>query len=707
MFKPNVVVIDYETALLSGEPSVDYHRPDFRAVSAAFAWYGQDGDIRTAYFVGEDEIRAFLQRLAAENIPLIAHNAQFEIGVTVTRFPDCAATIAFDTQRLLQNADNGVAREADKPWTFEDELAALDGELTLPSTGLSLQAGTSRWLSAEDQNHKEPFYTLIRSRGGAKGREGSRLDLLTPDELEQYNVADVIVTLKLYTRLMEHLENVGFKYGFDHLLHLNTCRRIVASKIDGVPITRDVLQDYLTAVDAEMADIKAKFRERFKAEIERIEARRMQSWVSEPKTERGRQNREGKVNEQRDVWEFNPRSTKQLKELFVDELKISPQFWTKESKQSKTKRRDNLELADFVPNPSFKASHLTSYGEGGEILQGLKKRQLVARQCDSLLKLSEADGRWHIDIRACGTATNRLAGGGGGKVRLNVQGLARRDKGLMSCIVPDDGYKFYSIDLASGEPTVTTHFSQDKNYYQACFGMVGKTPFYDENGILQIDDIYLMGASKHPAFSKRMLEAFNATYGGLTFAEKWCESEQSKEWLQKKELKDIRPPSKVAILGIGYGQQPKGMVLNARDNGFSLNLKDAKAFHYAYWNVLFPGLRDLERRLQAQFRRDGHLVTTFGYRLVPKEERLCFNYWIQAHVSGIIKVLEEKLYAAAPYLKPVVVIHDELFGQIPDNKIDDGKQKLQLATDSLNKELNWSVNIRTGYVIGANAYEAK
>jgi len=285
--------------------------------------------------------------------------------------------------------------------------------------------------------------------------------------------------------------------------------------------------------------------------------------------------------------------------------------------------------------------------------------------------------------------------------------LARRDKGFMSCIVPDEGYQFYSIDLASGEPTVTTHFSQDRNYYQACFGMVGKTPFYDENGILQIDDIYLMGASQHPAFKDRLREAFNSTYDGLTFAEKWLESEQSKEWLQKKELKDIRPPSKIAILGIGYGQQPKGMVFNARDNGFALSLKDARAFHYAYWNILFPGLRTLERRLQAQFQRDGHLVTTFGYRLVPKEPRLCFNYFIQAHVSGVIKVLEEKLYAVAPYMEPLVVIHDELFGQVPRARTDDAKVALDHAVASLNQELGWSVNIRTGYVLGNDAYEAK
>ena len=37
--------------------------------------------------------------------------------------------------------------------------------------------------------------------------------------------------------------------------------------------------------------------------------------------------------------------------------------------------------------------------------------------------------------------------------RLNIQGLARREKGLMSALVPKEGHVFVSIDLSAGEPT--------------------------------------------------------------------------------------------------------------------------------------------------------------------------------------------------------------------------------------------------------------
>lgn len=704
MFKPEIIALDFETAILSGEPSVDFHRNDFRAISAAFSWFSEDGSIKSQYCEGEPAIREMLLQIAEIDVPLVAHNAQFELGVLTTRFPDCKVRLEVDTMRLVQNRDNGTAHREDREWTFEERLAYMQDEWKPEPTGLGLQVSAERHLPIGFHNHKEPFHQLIRERGGQRGREGSHLHLLTRDELHAYNISDSEITLRLFERLTKDFAEIGFDWKFDHFLHISNCRRIVGSKIRGIRVDIPAAQRYLGTVQQELADTARTFRDRFRVEIERIESEKRAYWIGDLKTDAGRKRRADTAEANRSQWEFNPRSTKQLRRLFVDELGITPKFWTKESKQSKGDRRRNPDKKPFEPSPSFRAVHLASYGEGGEILQSLKKRQLVEKQTAALLKLAEYDGRWHVDIRACGTATNRLAGGGGGKVKLNVQGLARRDKGLMSCLVADEGKAFFSIDLASGEPTVTTHFSGDANYYESCFGMVGKAPYYGDNGLLYIDDPYLMLASVSPITKAQMRAAFDAIYDGKTFAEKWLED---KEYLTKKVLHAIRPPNKISFLGLGYGQQPKGMVSSAYDAGFVLHLNDAKALNYSYWNVLFPGLRDLEKKLQIQFKKTGHLVTTFGYRLVPKETRLCFNYWIQAHVSGIIKVLEEKFYAAAPWAEPLVVIHDELVGQIPINQIEPTKRALELATASLNQELKWTVNIRTGFVTGTTLYEAK
>ena len=42
-----------------------------------------------------------------------------------------------------------------------------------------------------------------------------------------------------------------------------------------------------------------------------------------------------------------------------------------------------------------------------------RKRLLVKQQAQALIALAEYDGHWHPDIRVAGTATGRMAGGGG------------------------------------------------------------------------------------------------------------------------------------------------------------------------------------------------------------------------------------------------------------------------------------------------------
>lgn len=105
--------------------------------------------------------------------------------------------------------------------------------------------------------------------------------------------------------------------------------------------------------------------------------------------------------------------------------------------------------------------------------------------------------------------------------KLNPQGLARRDKGLMSSLLPPPGYVFVSIDLSSGEPTVTGEFSKDKNYLYATVDGVGQPPEY-RNGILMLDDIYLMTASVSPLARQEVWDKFHkASFDGKSFAEMW------------------------------------------------------------------------------------------------------------------------------------------------------------------------------------------
>lgn len=288
---------------------------------------------------------------------------------------------------------------------------------------------------------------------------------------------------------------------------------------------------------------------------------------------------------------------------------------------------------------------------------------------------------------------------------LNVQGLSRRDIDLMSCLLFDEGKIGFSADLSSGEPTVTSHYSKDKNYIDANFTMVGKEPYYDSNGILKIDDMYLTGASVSPVGMDQMKEAFHSSWGSVPFSKQWLIDPE----LIKSEpnMKQLRTFHKTIILAIQYGQKPKGTVAYAYSKGYLLLLKDAREFYGKFWYELFPEVRKLGESLEYRWIDKGYLVNEFGFRMFPDRGSKSLNYFIQSTVSGIMNALCLKFFSACPWAEFITIIHDEVIGQIPIGRIEEATAFWQKAVDSLNEDLGWSVAIRSGFVTGENWYTCK
>lgn len=686
MSTPKVVAFDFEST------GLNYWEPDFRVLSCAFAWQGDDGRIKTRYLTDEDEVRAQIVFAQEAGAKLVAHNGAFELGVCLFRLGFGSIEI-LDTMRLVQVYDNGGKDvKSAGPMSLEDELAMLEGRNPTTKSGLGLESAVTRLLPSDFHNHKQPYYQWLRDNAGVKkGQEGANLGKLPEDMLEAYNTMDAVLTLMLYNATTEKFAAEGYDWTYDHRLHMAACRRIVEAKARGLLVDRETLKVNRDVVDEECGLIDMKFMEAHLPHIEEIEKSRHEAWLNAPKTERGKAQRAAKPFPE-DL-RFNPRSTNQLAELFIDQLKFEPKFYTKESKASKKSREANPDRAPFQPKPSMRAAHLPSYGEGGEMLSTYKKRLLVLKQQEKLLELSAKDGRWHLDLRPCGTKTGRYAGGGG----LNVQGLARREKGLMGCLVADPGHTFVSIDLASGEPTCTAHYSGDKNYRALTFDLVGKKPEW-KDGILMLDDPYLAFASISPLGGNKVKEAWDQ---GLF--ERWLDDPES----VKKELKAVRATHKTFFLALAYGQGPRGMVNFSADQGFSLDVKSAREIHANFWNRLFPDVRRLSERLQVQFKRQGYLINEFGYRMTPEHERLCFNMLIQSTVSGVMKVFEDMVLETAAYATYVVCIHDESNFMVPDDKLEQFRKDITDVTKRLNQFLNWSVELRTGFAPGKTMYDAK
>lgn len=391
-----VIALDFETIEImpdgSHKPSLDFYKPTFRVSSCAVARY--DGDtLKTKYVVGEHATRLLLQSLAKDGHRVIAHNEQFDAAVALCRFPDIKLNWYADSMRLCQLYDNGGEK-----WVFApvdpDDIEDADDEDDIkanPIHGLRLSACVKRIL-CDYTDHKEVAYAGLRSRGVAAGEEAANLHLLTPEEMEAYNVGDAVACLRLYKFITTEFTSQGYDWSTDNMLFQFMLQQLIRSKIAGVDIDRVQAQRSADQVASEIISIRQAFAEKMADPIKAVERMLLNKRLLEYKTEKGRQ----KFVES-GVWkeecQFNPGSNLQLKMLFVDVLGMEAKFHTPKKQ------------------PSFKSIYLPNWGDGGIILQLLKKRGLVLAQLNSLLDLSEYDNKWHLDLKLCGTSTGRMAGG--------------------------------------------------------------------------------------------------------------------------------------------------------------------------------------------------------------------------------------------------------------------------------------------------------
>lgn len=392
-----MISLDYETIELTDKgpvASTEAYRSNFRVDSMALAF--ADG-APSEFIQGEDAVYQRLLKIPPHT-PIIVHNLQFEQIVTKCRFPGLELNFSADTMRLAQLYDNG-GDDSDVEYVVnEDTLLDDDNKIKRkPISGLSLVKCAKRILGAKE-SHKDEAHTWIRTNvSKSKGKEGKFLNLLPLDILTRYNIADAEITLQLYKYITEYFKSVNFDWSLDWSLYTSTVNHLVNAKIRGILVDRHTLIANRDTVAAEFTKIGVDFAAQYTKEIANIECQRAVDWVCEVKTRKGRTKRYQKWCAGHEVAldkiKFNVGSNKQLALLFMGQLGMSPKFFTEKGA------------------PSFKSAMLSQWGPGGEALKARRKRLLVLKQTESLLALSEHDGQWHSDVKACGTSTGRLAGG--------------------------------------------------------------------------------------------------------------------------------------------------------------------------------------------------------------------------------------------------------------------------------------------------------
>ena len=646
-----IVALDYETT------GLNYWESDFRILSAAFVHTCGN----KIFIEGEDAVKDELTACIEKGYTFVVQNASFEWGCTFFRY-GIDLPVHADTMRMAQN--------------YGPPMKQL-GKKKVPT--FKLTALVEEYLGVED--FKAKFYNVIKAKGFTN--PGAHLTELSPEEFKEYNIADADYTLQVYEYILRYFEKINHNWHLDHYLYMVKVKRLVKLKARGLLVDREKLASNIKDVDASVDKIDADFVARFPKECAEItEEIVCKKW----KSEKGRNAKRGTIK-------FNCGSATQLARLFRDKL--------------------NVPIAFYTPggSPSFKAGHLHTYGDAGKALKGRGSTIVNLSQMHALYALSEKTGRWHPDYQVVRTATGRLAGGAGEVkvkkgMKLNPQGMARGFKPLMECIVADPGCSFASIDLESGEPTATAHYSKDPNYIAATGGMSGIQPYYNEDDLLMLDDIYLMGASKQPDLKDALRQAFD---GGAF--DKWL---TDKEWVQKKHpiVGPIRKKAKPRILGIGYEMGGTEMVAQALSTGETLSLADAEGSVKAYWNETFVELNALRKKLQKLYSYQGYLVNRFGFLIRPDSPHKCLNYWIQSTINGEIDVLldESCKHVEADTGQELFlegIIHDELVFQYPEEHMDTLRAGMKHAEAYLNEMLAWDVKVKTGFVTGKTLYEAK
>jgi DNA polymerase I-like protein with 3'-5' exonuclease and polymerase domains len=498
---------------------------------------------------------------------------------------------------------------------------------------------------------------------------------------------DTEATWELYETITSRFTEQKYDWTIDFNFWFPLVKEIVKAQIRGVVVNKDKLINNIRTINKEIEDIdlafsifmqpellqwyKTKAKDAKQEVIDMLERKlaRVKLEKTKVKTEQELLQVIGE-DEDKFLYEdvkFNISSKKHLEELFVDILGI------------------NIGKTTPTGKPSFKAAHIGLYGEGGKLLEKRGKALLNRVQMEKLLELSLSDGLWHLSLKTTGTTTGRFSGGGG----LNAQGLSRRYEPLMGILEPKEGNVFISNDLAAGEPTVTSHYSKDENYRYATIDGLGKEPYW-RNGVLYIADIYLMfGSVVQPELIKEHWDK------GITDPDKL-----------KDLLKKPRQLWKITVLGLSYGMSPNKLALTLKEQA-NMEITNEEAFEYwkKYWG-LFKKVREFSKLCTVKSQEDGFIVNEFGYRLTNPPHK-AFNAVIQSTVNGLMSIFIQSIINKSSYVKFITVIHDEIIWEIPKDKVEDFKNICGNAEVEMNNYLNWSVNVRTGFVSGNNLFEAK
>lgn len=482
----------------------------------------------------------------------------------------------------------------------------------------------------------------------------TRMSSYSWDELSKYNLEDCRRTYLLFEYMVKQFNDAD--WDFFTKVQMPVTKLAAELEYNGVLINKTSLQQLYDSLSEERSKVLAELNTEAQAALKAYRALQisglklrykemLEKQLLKPTANKGRL--EARYADRFElastkVEPFNWGSPKQVRWLLKDFYKLDI-----------VNERTDEESTDEATLRGLKHPVVTSL---------LKYRELdkLYNTCiPALLDNIKADGRVHGRYNVGGTRTGRLSSSGP-----NMQQLPGR---LHEYIVASPGHLLVTADYAQIEPRLLAHASQEPSLLQA----------------------FREGHDIYSAFAKLIfnldapLEGFKQTYP------------------------TERGVGKTGGLSVIYGTGARKFAEMVRkDADYEIPYKQSRALVESFRKAL-PKVAELKLFLEREAMNQKKLYNLLGrpFYIESNDDlyMLSLNTYIQGSASDLVSYAFSKLMQDWSWAKPLMVVHDEVVFEIPEDK-----QKIVEAeferrmTTALEIEWGLTVPLKIEYTIGTS-----
>jgi len=289
--------------------------------------------------------------------------------------------------------------------------------------------------------------------------------------------------------------------------------------------------------------------------------------------------------------------------------------------------------------------------------------------------------------------------------KYNLLAVNRGSPHCMKPIKPRDGRVLISADVVSAEPNILLNLSLDSTLYEILCNMKGKKPFWNREGLLITDSLYITLLSKTSLLNELLTDQFIELYAK--------DSDAAKATIKKR-----YKLAKSLVLSGFYGATPGnpkksiGWYGYLKTNNYPIEFKECQRMWYAFWDSM-PDVKALRDNLEAmakEYAKTGKpLLNPLGFPIPSSSPRNALNYTIQSSVSSFIRKflyeMRRRGYIDIDECKLVAVIHDEVIVEVKEEYVDRYRKNMYETLEAVNLSIGFKFPMGLGFNIGRNFYD--